>query len=62
MTREQKLALIWRHTHQDFKGVREDGTRSILVYRQGTTAVPLDDLTDAEINDRLPRAKRLQNA
>jgi len=56
MNREQKLEAIWRSTHADFKG-RIDGTRTILVYRLGTCLVRLDDLTDKEIEDRLPRQR-----
>lgn len=56
-TREQKLAFIWRDTHADFKGKREDGTRCIMVLREGGShSVPLESLTDAEIADRLPKA------
>lgn len=58
MTREQKLAAIWRTTHRDFKGTLPDGTKTILVYRNGTTLVGLNNLTDAEIEDRLPKQKR----
>jgi hypothetical protein len=54
VTREQKLALVWKNTHSDFKGTHE-GVKTIMVYRQGTRLVPLDNLTDAEIADRLPK-------
>ena len=54
MTREQKLRLVWKHTHRDYKGTM-NGERTIMVYRQGTCLVLLKDLTDAEIEDRLPR-------
>ena len=57
MTREQKLAAIWRTTHRDFRGKLPDGTKTILVYRNGTTLVALDNLTDAEIEARLPKPK-----
>lgn len=71
MTREQKLAMIYRHTHSDFKGRAEAtelwpadkiGSPTILIYRNGTTIVLLDDLTDAEIADRLPYAIERQKA
>jgi hypothetical protein len=55
MTREQKLKIVWKHTHRDYKGML-DGQRSIMVYRQGTCLVLLKDLTDAEIEERIPRA------
>jgi hypothetical protein len=54
-TRDQKLAVIWRSTHADFKG-RIDGERHILVLREGGThSVPLTDLTDEEIEYKLPK-------
>jgi hypothetical protein len=52
MTKEQALAAIWRETHSDFKSTL-DGRRSIMVYRNGSTIVPLDQLTEAEIADRV---------
>lgn len=45
---------IWRRTHADFKGTLE-GKRSILIYRDGTTIVPLDDLRADEIARLYPR-------
>jgi hypothetical protein len=47
MTREQKLKLVWRHTHRDYKG---------KLNGQGTCLVLLKDLTDTEIEERIPRA------
>lgn len=61
MTREQKLKLVWKHTHRDYKGMLE-GQRSIMVYRQGTCLVLLKDLTDAEMDERIPRALKENNA
>lgn len=56
MTKEKQLALIYRHTHRDYKG-NLNGERNILTLRQGgTTLVPLSALTDAEIADKLPYA------
>ncbi|MEX1841155.1 hypothetical protein KMW40_12090 [Enterobacter cloacae] len=46
-----KLEAIWKHTHRDYKGER-DGVRSILVCRNGTISVPLECLTDKEIEQR----------
>lgn len=57
LTREQKLKLVWKNTHNDFRG-KIDGRKTVLVYRNGTTLVFLDSLTDEEINDRLPREFR----
>jgi hypothetical protein len=58
MTKQQQTALIYRHTHRDYKGT-VGGEKSILILRNGgTTAVPLSCLTDAEIAERLPYAMR----
>jgi hypothetical protein len=57
VTRDQKLKLVWRETHRDYKGML-NGERSIMVYRQGTCLVLLKDLTDEEIEARLPRASK----
>lgn len=57
LTREQKLKLVWKNTHNDFRG-KIDGRKTVLVYRNGTTLVFLDNLTDEEINDKLPREFR----
>jgi hypothetical protein len=55
VTREEKLVAIWRNTHADFKG-KIDGKACILVLREGGThSVPLTDLTDDEIADKLPK-------
>ncbi len=54
MTRDKKLDLVWKRTHSDFKGTY-NGVRTIMVYRNGTTIVPLTELTDKEIADRLPK-------
>ena len=55
LSRDQKLALIYKHTHKDFKS-HIDGHRTILVFRAGTCLVHLDQLTDAEIADKLAYA------
>lgn len=52
LTRADKLNLIYRHTHRDYKGGK-GAARSILVLRGATTSVPL---TNAEIEDKLPYA------
>jgi hypothetical protein len=36
--------------------------RSIMVYRQGTCLVLLKDLTDTEIEERIPRALKESHA
>lgn len=57
LTRDQKLALIYRHTHKDYKGTIH-GCKTIMVCRGSTTLVAMTELTDAEIADRLPAAIR----
>lgn len=55
--RDKKLDAVWKHTHRDYKG-KLNGERSIMVYRNGTCLVLLKDLTDAEIEGKLPAAVR----
>lgn len=57
-TRKEALRLIWRHTHKDYKGRYENGTRSILVYEGGTVLVEFDKLSDTHIMDKLPYCAR----
>lgn len=62
LSREQQLRLIYRHTHKDYKG-EINGVKGILVLRQsGSCSVPLEQLTDAEIADRLPYAMKKEAA
>jgi hypothetical protein len=62
MTREQKLGLIWRYTHPDYRLICADGVPAVLALRQGgTSLVPLDRLTDDEITQKLPYAIRCEN-
>lgn len=56
LTRADKLNLIYRHTHPDYKGGGKGVFRTILVYRGGTALVLLEHLTDAEIEDKLAYA------
>jgi hypothetical protein len=50
-----KLAVIWGKTHRDFRS-KLNGKKSILVLREGgTTLVPLEDLTDTEIAQKMPK-------
>jgi hypothetical protein len=59
LTRDKKLALVYRHTHRDYKG-RINGERTIMVYRNGTCLVRLVDLTDEEIESRLPKEEKVK--
>jgi hypothetical protein len=53
--RAHKELLLWAATPTDYKSIW-NGKRSILVLRGGgTTLVPLEELTDAEIDRLSPR-------
>lgn len=58
--RERLEKLAWKHTHRDFKGVCGEhsvwpaGTQTILVNRQGTCLIRLEDATDQELLNKLP--------
>ena len=58
--RKKLEALVWKHTHRDFKGKREDGTRVVChhVPAHGTCSVPVASLTEAELLALLPRTVR----
>lgn len=56
MTKDQKLKLIYKHNHADFKGIL-DGEKSLMMWRDsGSCLVPLSQLTDEEIAKELPYA------
>jgi hypothetical protein len=58
MTKDKQLALIYRHTHRDYRGTI-NGEKSIMTLRNGgSTIVPLSALTDDEIAGALPYALR----
>ncbi|PKP94734.1 MAG: hypothetical protein CVT77_01465 [Alphaproteobacteria bacterium HGW-Alphaproteobacteria-16] len=67
LTRDAKLEAIWERTHPDYRGIageanpdawprEQRGKRTILVHQRGTGTVLklLDDLTDEEIDAKLP--------
>lgn len=67
LSRDHALDLIWERTHDDFRGLAGEfdpdawpaehhGKRTILIYEPGVGTVQklLENLTDAEIADRLP--------
>lgn len=54
--REQQLKAVWSNTHSDFRGT-VDGVKTIMVYRNGSCLVALEDLTEAEIKGRLPKKR-----
>ncbi|CAM5767138.1 hypothetical protein [Bosea minatitlanensis] len=57
MDRKKQLDAVWAATHRDYKG-RIEGRRTIMVNRRGTCLVYLEDLTDQEIAERLPKDRR----
>jgi hypothetical protein len=72
MTREEKLEAVWSATHANFKGIAGEanpdawppehhGKRTILVYAvgQGITLKLLEDLSDEEIDSRMPAVRAL---
>lgn len=52
MPRDQQLRTVWRKTHRNFKGT-DNRVKTIMVNRNGTCLIPLNRLTDAEIQDRI---------
>jgi hypothetical protein len=63
MTRTQLESLVWRETHRDYKGKRDDGKRCINHYlpERGTCSIALQDLTLGELLDHLPSKYRAQH-
>lgn len=51
LSKSEKLRAIWKKTHSDYKSVIE-GARFILVFRNGTELVSLEELTEAEIESK----------
>ncbi|QBC45873.1 hypothetical protein [Iodobacter fluviatilis] len=60
LSRDEKLALIFKHTHHDYKS-HTDGVKAILVCRGATAIVPMEQLTDAEIAARIDYAVNKEN-
>lgn len=58
--RSKLEALVWKHTHRDYRGTDEAGNRSILhfVTNVGTCSVTLASLSDAELFSKLPTKVR----
>ena len=59
VTKAKKLAAIWKDTHRDFRGTLPGGKTIMILRNGGSCLVPLDALTDEEIERRyemtLPR-------
>jgi hypothetical protein len=61
MTREQKIKIIYRHTHRDYKGKLATGERAILVNENGATVLcPLSALSDEQVDKHFPYCYRLE--
>jgi hypothetical protein len=56
-SRAELEEAVWAHTHSDFKGVRDDGTRVVLhmVRGEGTCSVPVSSLSEQELRGKLPK-------
>jgi hypothetical protein len=65
ITRKKLEALVWKHTHEDFKGKREDGTKCVLHMETGVTygteSWSLSKFTDSQLIAKLPRSVRENN-
>lgn len=62
MDRKKLEALVWRHTHRDFRGVGDDGVRRVLHLNRatgGTESWPLSSFTDDELIAKLPQRVRV---
>lgn len=55
INRAEALKLIFRHAHRDYRAKLADGSKMLQTIKG---LVCLDNLTDEEIADRLPLARR----
>lgn len=59
--RAQLEALVWRHTHKDFRGTHADGTRTVLhLVNGGTQLWALSSFPLETLVEKLPRKVRLE--
>jgi hypothetical protein len=58
--RKKLEALVWKHTHSDFKGKALDGSKCVLhfVTNVGTCSVAIKSFTDEELIAKLPARVR----
>jgi hypothetical protein len=59
VARPQLEALVWKHTHKDFRGKSDDGTKCVLhlnTDKGGTESWPLSKFSDGQLIDKLPKA------
>lgn len=62
MNKSTKLRLIYRHYHKDHKSlVGPDKVKAIAVNRDGYIMVPLNELTDEEIDAIIHDAVEKEN-
>lgn len=68
LSRKQKLALIYRHEHRDYKGRagpqwgEHEGEKSIMVNEKGATVLTLlETLSDEQIANKLPYALKKES-
>lgn len=61
MDRKRLEALVWKHTHTDYKGKLEDGTKTVMSYESERLVdptigflIPLSVLSEAQLLARLP--------
>lgn len=61
LTRSKLEALVWKHTHKDFRGKDDDGAKSILIFRTGigTCREYLTSLSDEDLWSKVPSAVRV---
>jgi hypothetical protein len=65
MERHKLEALVYRHTHRDFKGKMQDGTKTILHNESGVTygteCWPLSKFTEQQLIGKLRAEVRAQH-
>lgn len=59
MPTKKEIDLIYKHTHSDFKGIRE-GRKCVLYFDKdfGTCSTPIEFLPKNEFKIRLEQAKK----
>jgi hypothetical protein len=61
-TRKKLEALLWKHTHRDYRLKRANGEKCVLHNEvgHGTCLVPIASLTDEQVLEKLPKLVREQ--
>ncbi|MBF84608.1 MAG: hypothetical protein CL489_09050 [Acidobacteria bacterium] len=61
MRNQKDINLIWKHTHNDYRG-KLGGKKSILVLQNGvTTLSTIENLPDDVFEEKLKMAKRKES-